>query len=196
MMDSQAGTEANIVASTANAFLNPANTVNLILGTTTKNLALALQASENQGVTKILSNPRVFTLDGQKAVIKQTDEVPYTVVEDGVASIELKEAGIILTVTPVIVGDGNIILTVEVEKSSVDITIANPPLAKRTITTKLLIKDETIVVIGGVFTQKTVDTQQKTPLIGDLPFIGNLFRKDQSTDIRKELLVFLAPRII
>jgi type IV pilus assembly protein PilQ len=194
--DSQAGTEANIVASTANAFLNPANTVNLILGTTTKNLALALQASENQGVTKILSNPRVFTLDGQQAVIKQTDEVPYTVVEDGVASIELKEAGIILTVTPVIVGDGNIILTVEVEKSSVDITIANPPLAKRTITTKLLIKDETIVVIGGVFTQKTVDTQQKTPLIGDLPFIGNLFRKDQSTDIRKELLVFLAPRII
>ena len=194
--DSQAGTEANIAASTANAFLNPANTVNLILGTTTKNLALALQASESQGVTKILSNPRVFTLDGQKAVIKQTDEVPYTVVEDGVASIELKEAGIILTVTPVIVGDGNIILTVEVEKSSVDITIANPPLAKRTITTKLLIKDETIVVIGGVFTQKTVDTQQKTPLIGDLPFIGNLFRKDQSTDIRKELLVFLAPRII
>ena len=194
--DSQAGTEANITAGTNNAFLNPANTVNLILGTTTKNLALALQASESQGVTKILSNPRVFTLDGQKAVIKQTDEVPYTVVEDGVASIELKEAGIILTVTPVIVGDGNIILTVEVEKSSVDITIANPPLAKRTITTKLLIKDQTIVVIGGVFTQKTVDTQQKTPLIGDLPFIGNLFRKDQSTDTRKELLVFLAPRII
>ena len=186
----------NLTASAANGFLNPANTVNLILGTTTENLALALQASESQGVTKILSNPRVFTLDGQKAVIKQTDEVPYTVVEDGVASIELKEAGIILTVTPVIVGDGNIILTVEVEKSSVDITIANPPLAKRTITTKLLIKDQTIVVIGGVFTQKTVDTQQKTPLIGDLPFIGNLFRKDQSTDIRKELLVFLAPRII
>ena len=194
--DSQAGTEANITAGTNNAFLNPANTVNLILGTTTKNLALALQASESQGVTKILSNPRVFTLDGQEAVIKQTDEVPYTVVEDGVASIELKEAGIILRVTPVIVGDGNIILTVEVEKSSVDITIPNPPLSKRTITTKLLIKDETIVVIGGVFTQKTVDTQQKTPLLGDLPFVGNIFRKDQSTDIRKELLVFLAPRII
>jgi type IV pilus assembly protein PilQ len=194
--DGTDGNFANLAASAANGFLNPANTVNLILGTTTENLALALQASESQGVTKILSNPRVFTLDGQKAVIKQTDEVPYTVVEDGVASIELKEAGIILTVTPVIVGDGNIILTVEVEKSSVDITIANPPLAKRTITTKLLIKDETIVVIGGVFTQKTVDTQQKTPLIGDLPFIGNLFRKDQSTDIRKELLVFLAPRII
>ena len=194
--DSQAGTVANITAGATNGFLNPANTVNLILGTTTKNLALALQASESQGVTKILSNPRVFTLDGQKAVIKQTDEVPYTVVEDGVASIELKEAGIILTVTPVIVGDGNIILTVEVEKSAVDTTIANPPLSKRTITTKLLIKDETIVVIGGVFTQKTVDTQQKTPLLGDLPFIGNIFRKDQSTDIRKELLVFLAPRII
>ena len=152
--------------------------------------------SETKGITKILSNPRVFTLDGQAAEIKQIDQVPYTVVAEGVASIELKDAGISLSVTPVIVGDGNIILTVSVEKSTVDTTVANPPIATRTITTKLLIQDQTIVVIGGVFTQSSKDSQSKTPILGDLPIIGNLFRKDDTTDVRKELLVFLAPRII
>jgi len=172
------------------------NAVGLILGTTSENLSIALAASETKGITKVLSNPRVFTLDGQAAEIKQIDQVPYTVIADGVASIELKDAGISLSVTPVIVGDGNIILTVSVEKSTVDTTVANPPIATRTITTKLLIQDQTIVVIGGVFTQSTKDAQTKTPILGDLPFIGSLFRKDDVRDVRKELLVFLAPRII
>jgi len=83
-----------------------------------------------------------------------------------------------------------------VEKSTVDTTVANPPIATRTITTKLLIQDQTIVVIGGVFTQSSKDSQSKTPILGDLPIIGNLFKKDDTTDVRKELLVFLAPRII
>ena len=193
--------DANVVDITsslmnASASATAGNTLGLILGTSTKNLSIALAASETKGVTKILSNPRVFTLDGQAAEIKQVDQIPYTKVEDGVTSIELKEAGITLKVTPVIVGDGNIILTVEVEKSTVDTTIANPPIAKRTITTKLLIKDQTIVVIGGVFTQSIKDSRSQTPLLGDIPIFGKLFKKADTTDVRKELLVFLAPRII
>jgi len=172
------------------------NAINFILGTSAQNLALALAASETKGITKVLSNPRVFTLDGQAAQIKQIDQVPYTVIADGVATIELKDAGITLDVTPVIVGDGNIILTVKVEKSTVDTTIANPPIATRTITTKLLIQDKTIVVIGGVFTSQSKDSQSKTPFFGDLPLIGRMFKKDDNTEVRKELLVFLAPRII
>ena len=100
------------------------NALGLILGTSTKNLAIDLKASETKGITKILSNPRVFTLDGQKAEIKQVDEIPYTVIEDGVATLAFKDAGITLEVTPVLVGDGNIILTVEVEKSTADQTQA------------------------------------------------------------------------
>jgi len=172
------------------------NALGLILGTSTKKLAIDLAASETKGITKILSNPRVFTLDGQAAEIKQVDQIPYTKVEDGVTSVELKEAGITLKVTPVIVGDGNIILTVEVEKSTVDTTVSNPPIAKRTITTKLLIQDQTIVVIGGVFTQSYKDSKSQTPILGDLPLIGNLFKKVDKTDVRKEILVFLAPTII
>ena len=172
------------------------NALGLILGTSTQNLAIALAASELKGVTKILSNPRVFTLDGQVAEIKQVDQIPYIRIEDGERTIELKEAGITLKVTPQIVGDGNIILSVEVEKSTVNTTLTNPPIATRTISTKLLIQDETIVVIGGVFTQSYKDSETKTPYFGDLPFIGNLFKKDEKTDVRKEILVFLAPTII
>ena len=172
------------------------NALGLILGTTTKNLAIDLKASETKGITKILSNPRVFTLDGKTAQIKQVDQIPYTKIEEGVSSVELKDAGITLKVTPVIVGDGNIILTVEIEKSTVDITIENPPIAKNAITTKLLIQDQTIVVIGGLYIEDFVGAESKTPILGDLPLIGNLFKKETKKDKRKEILVFLAPTII
>jgi type IV pilus assembly protein PilQ len=101
-----------------------------------------------------------------------------------------------LKVTPVIVGDGNIILTVEIEKSTVDITIEEPPIATNTITTQLLIKDQTIVVIGGLYIEDFVGSESKTPILGDLPLIGNLFKKETKKDKRKEILVFLAPTII
>ena len=172
------------------------NALGLILGTSTKNLAIDLKASETKGITKILSNPRVFTLDGITAEITQVDEIPYTKIEDGEKTTELKEAGITLKVTPVIVGDGNIILTVEIEKSTVDLTIENPPIAKNKITTKLLIKDQTIVVIGGLYIEDFVGAESKTPILGDLPLIGNLFKKETKKDKRKEILVFLAPTII
>jgi type IV pilus assembly protein PilQ len=172
------------------------NLLGLVLGTSTKNLAIELKAAESKGITKVLSNPRVFTLDGQKAEIKQVDEIPYTLVEDGVATLAFKDAGITLEVTPVLVGDGNIILTVEVEKSTADQTQSEPSINKSTITTKLLVQDQTIVVIGGVFTQDVQDSRSQTPVLSDLPLIGNLFKKVDKKEVRKEILIFLAPTII
>jgi|TARA_B100002003_G_scaffold195571_1_gene185476 type IV pilus assembly protein PilQ len=171
--------------------------IGFILGTSASNLKLELSASEKDGVTKVLSNPRVFTLDGEEAVIIQGEEIPYkTEAEGGGTDIQFKEAGVKLTVTPTIVGDGNIILAVKVEKKTAKSDEANPPITTREITTKLLIRDDTIVVIGGVFTQETIDATNKVPFFGDLPFVGKLFRYEKGSDIRKELLVFLAPRII
>ncbi len=168
-----------------------------ILGTSSSNLKLELSASEKDGVTKVLSNPRVFTLDGEEAIIIQGEEIPYkTEAEGGGTDIDFKEAGVKLTVTPTIVGDGNIILSVKVEKKTAKTDEENPPITTREITTKLLIRDNTIVVIGGVFTQETVDSVDKVPFFGDLPFVGSMFRHKKDTDVRKELLVFLAPRII
>ena len=171
--------------------------IGFILNTSSAALKFELSASEKDGVTKVLSNPRVFTLDNEEAIIIQGEEIPYkTEAEGGGTDIEFKEAGVKLTVTPSIVGDGNIILNVKIEKKTAKTSDANPPIITREITTKLLIKDSTIVVIGGVFTQETVDSTNKVPFFGDLPLIGSLFRYDKDSDVRKELLVFLAPRVI
>ena len=171
--------------------------IGFILATSSANLKIELSASEKDGITKVLSNPRVFTLDNEEAVIIQGEEIPYkTEAEGGGTDIEFKEAGVKLTVTPSIVGDGNIILKVKVEKKTAKNDEANPPITTREITTKLLIRDNTIVVIGGVFTQETVDTTNKVPFFGDIPILGKLFQYKKDSDVRKELLVFLAPRII
>ena len=126
--------------------------------------------------------------------IKKHPELGIEVLDE--ADIEFKEAGVKLTVTPSIVGDGNIILNVKIEKKTAKTSDANPPIITREITTKLLIKDNTIVVIGGVFTQETVDSTNKVPFFGDIPILGQLFQYNKDSDVRKELLVFLAPRVI
>ena len=160
-------------------------------------LKIELTAMEKQGYSKIVSNPRVFTLDNQEAVIIQGDEIPYqSATQEGGTEVQFKDAGIQLTVTPSIVGDGNIILTVTVEKKSANTSTRNPPITTRSINTKLLIKDNTVVVIGGVFTQESSDGEDKVPFLGDIPLMKHLFRYKSDKDVRKELLVFLAPRII
>jgi type IV pilus assembly protein PilQ len=173
--------------------------VGFILQATATALKIELSASETDGVTKILSNPRVFTLDNQEAIITQGLQIPYkTEAEGGGTDYEFKEAGVKLTVTPSIVGDGNIILDVKVEKKS-EKTVPGADaltISVNEITTKLLVKDNTIVVIGGVYTQTTKENISKVPFFGDIPFIGRLFRKDTNSDSRKELLIFLAPRVI
>ncbi|MDB3945534.1 type IV pilus secretin PilQ [Gammaproteobacteria bacterium] len=171
--------------------------VGLMVQSASTLLKAELSAMEKQGFSKIVSNPRVFTLDNQEAVIIQGDEIPYqSASESGGTEVQFKNAGIKLIVTPSIVGDGNIILTVSVEKKSANTSTRNPPITSRSITTKLLIKDNTVVVIGGVFTQETSDGEDKVPFLGDLPVVKHLFRFKSDKDVRKELLVFLAPRII
>jgi type IV pilus assembly protein PilQ len=175
-----------------------AGSAQFILNTSSSVLKIELSADEQNGITKIISNPKVFTLDNQEAIIKQVVQIPYKVVQEGEVTYEFKEAGLILTVTPSIVGDGNIILSVNVEKSSaIDIAGTDfKSIDSNEIKTKLLVQDNTVVVIGGVFTQDLKDTSSKVPLIGDIPLFGNLFKIDSNSDRRKELLIFLAPRII
>jgi type IV pilus assembly protein PilQ len=160
-------------------------------------LKVELDAMEADGFTKILSNPRVYVLNNEEAIIKQGWEIPYkTESESGGTDIEFKDAMLILTVTPSIVGDGNVRLSIKIEKKDADETATNPPLQSEEITTKLMVKDGTVVVIGGVKKQKTVDSTDKVPFFGDLPILGNLFRHKKDTDKFEELLVFIAPRII
>lgn len=171
--------------------------VGLLFSSDVRTLKMELSAMESEGLTKILSNPRVFTLNNEQAVIKQGWEIPFSSEsQSGGTDIQFKEAMLELTVTPSIVGDGNVILDIRVEKKDVDETVTNPPFQSQEITTKLMVKDDTIVVIGGVKKQKTVGAINKVPYLGDIPFVGNLFRYTLDTDEREELLIFIAPRII
>jgi len=177
---------------------NPFGGVGMIAGIgNSAELKMELSAMESQGLSKIISNPRIFTLDNQEAIIFQGDEVPYETTSDQGTRIEFKEAGLKLAVIPQIIGDGNLQLSIQINKDSVDTTIAdNPPITKSEIRTNLVTKDGEIVVMGGIYTQTNIKTRNKVPGIADIPGIGNLFRRNSTENEKKELIIFIAPRVL
>lgn len=165
-------------------------------GGSSESLKVELTAMEAQGLTKVISNPKIFTLDNQEAIIFQGDEVPYETVSDSGTQIEFKEAGLKLAVTPTIVGDGNLQLEVHVNKDSVDTTKANPPITKSEIKTSLVTRNNEIVAVGGIYTETKSKGKDKVPGLGDVPLFGKLFSRDTKGDDRKELIIFIAPKIL
>ena len=159
-------------------------------------LKLELTALEQEGLSKVISNPRIFTLDNQEAIIFQGSEVPYTTVSSEGTRIEFRDAGLRLAVTPTIVGDGNIVMSLLVEKDTVDTSVENPPITSSSMTTSLVSKDGEIVVIGGIYTVSEVGAIEKVPFFGDLPYVGKVFKSDTRTDSRDELMIFIAPRVL
>ena len=168
----------------------------ILLDTTALDLQVELTAMESMGISKIISNPKVFTLDNETAVITQGDEIAYESTSSEGTSTEFKEAALKLEVTPSIVGDGNIIMDVKINKDSADTSLSNPPVSKTEITTKLLIADGTIVVIGGIYKETLSDTVSKTPILSDIPIVGNLFKRVKKGEDLDRLLIFIAPRIL
>ena len=167
-----------------------------ILGTGV--LKLELEALESLGLNKILSSPSVFTLNNQQATITQGDQIPYQTTSDGTTTTEFKEAALSLTVTPSIIGDGNVLLDIQVNNDAPK-TIAGadePGISTNEITTKLLVSDGDIVVIGGIKKNTINNTRTKTPGLSKVPVVGNLFKSKNKTDELKELLIFIAPRVI
>ena len=162
----------------------------------TIDLKLELTNMEKKGLSKIISNPRIFTLDNQEAVIFQGSEIPYETISQNGTQIEFKEAGLRLAVTPTVVGDGNLMLSLILNKDSADTTQSNPPITKSQINTNLVTKDNSIVVIGGIYTQTKNDSASSVPGLGDLPLAGKLFRNDEKSDGKKELMIFISPHIL
>ena len=185
------GQISNLAAGSASGSLG------ILLDTTALDLQIELTAMEQMGISKIISNPKVFTLDNETAVITQGVEIPYSSTSSEGTSTEFKEAALKLQVTPSIIGDGNIIMDVQINKDSAkDTTGGEPSIDKTEIATKLLVADQTIVVIGGIYTETLSDTVSKTPLLSDMPVIGNLFKKVKKGEDLKRLLIFIAPRIL
>ena len=143
-------------------------------------------------------NLDVVELDNQTATVTQGTEIPYTTISDGAASTSFKEAALKLEVTPSIVGDGNVLMTLKVNNDSVQEGSESdePPVDKMEINTRLLVADGDIVVIGGIKKSSVTNRVDKTPKLGDVPVIGNLFKGTANTDDLSELLVFIAPRVL
>ena len=161
-------------------------------------LKLELEALESLGKNKIISSPSIFTLNNQEAKITQGTQIAYQVTSDGTTTTEFKEAALSLTVTPSIIGDGNILLDIQVNNDS-PIEVAGsdePGIKTNEITTKLLVSDGDIVVIGGIKINTQADTNTKTPGLSEVPVFGNLFKGKTESNKLSEMLIFLAPRVI
>ena len=161
-------------------------------------LKVEIEALESLGLSKTLSQPSVFTLNNQEATITQGTQIAYQTTADGTTTTEFKEAALSLTVTPSIIGDGNVLLDIQVNNDS-PVTVAGsdePGIKTNSIVTKLLVSDGDIVVIGGIKKNTTNNTNSKTPGVSKVPVIGNLFKSKNNSDELVELLIFIAPRVI
>jgi len=174
------------------------------LGFVTNNAILDLQLSamEKTGNGEVVSQPKVVTADKETAKILKGSEVPYQEASSsGATSTSFKEAALSLEVTPQITPDNRIIMEVRVTKDEPDFSQAAstggvPAIRKNEVNAKVLVSDGETIVIGGVFSNTQSKSVDKVPLLGDLPFVGRVFRRDLVQDRKSELLVFITPRIL
>lgn len=161
-------------------------------------LSLELSALESDGKGKIISSPRLITADRVEATIEDGQEIPYTeTAPNGATSVSFKKATLSLKVTPQVTPDGNVIMDLKVNKDSRgEDTTAGPAIDTKQIQTKVLVENGGTVVIGGIYTQTLQDTTDKIPLLGDIPVLGALFRHKSKLDQKREMLIFISPRIM
>ena len=163
-------------------------------------LDLELSAMEKTGNGEVVSQPKVVTSDKETAKILKGTEIPYQESSSsGATTTSFKEAALSLEVTPQITPDNRVIMEVKVTKDEPD--YANsfnniPPIKKNEVDAKVLVSDGETIVIGGVFSNTQSKSVESVPFLGELPYLGRLFRRDIITDKKNELLVFLTPRIL
>jgi type IV pilus assembly protein PilQ len=161
-------------------------------------LNLELSALEADGKGKIVSSPRVVTADKVKAVIEQGTELPYQVASaSGATAIAFRKANLVLEVTPQITPEGGLILELDINKDSVgQLTTAGYAIDTKHIRTQVLVDNGGTVVIGGIFTMNEITTENKVPFFGDLPGLGRLFKSQVRASEKKEMLVFITPKMV
>ncbi len=161
-------------------------------------LSLELSAMEADGQGKIVSSPRLITADQTKALIEQGTEYPYSVTApNGATTIAFKKAVLKLEVTPQITPEGNIILDLDVNKDSRgEITEQGVAIDTKHIKTQVLVENGGTVVIGGIFEIEETNQENKIPMLGDVPVLGNLFKSRTKESMKREMLVFITPKVI
>ena len=166
----------------------------------TPSLRIKLSALESTGEGKIISSPRLTTLDNKEASIEQGLRIPYLKINtDGTVATDFIEANLKLTVTPHVTADGYIRMEIDVKKDTPDDSIKVlevPAIDKKEVKTEVLVKDGEVVVIGGIYTYTKTSSVAAVPLFYKIPLLGWLFQKKSKDDNKKELLIFIAPNIV
>ncbi|HEY9980571.1 TPA: type IV pilus secretin PilQ [Neisseria meningitidis] len=181
-----------------------ANSISLVRAISSGALNLELSASESLSKTKTLANPRVLTQNRKEAKIESGYEIPFTVtsIANGGSSTntELKKAVLGLTVTPNITPDGQIIMTVKINKDSpAQCASGNQTIlciSTKNLNTQAMVENGGTLIVGGIYEEDNGNTLTKVPLLGDIPIIGNLFKTRGKKTDRRELLIFITPRIM
>jgi type IV pilus assembly protein PilQ len=206
------GTQGNLSASAGGTGVNlPADVIYgaFRLGRVTSNFMFdsIISAAAKKGKAKVLSDPKVATLNNKKAVIEITDQTPYdqqtATVSNGQTTISHNysniDTGITLEVTPAITSDGHIAMHVvpSVKQLSAQPNgVAPPPTATRKTDTNVIVNDGETIVIGGLIHDTQSDYTYKVPILGDIPILGYLFKKKTSSRVRMELLIFVTPKVL
>jgi type IV pilus assembly protein PilQ len=161
-------------------------------------LNLELSALESEGHAEVIARPKVITADKQQAVISSGVEIPYQEASSsGATSVSFKSATLSLTVKPQITPDDRVIMELEVKQDTVGAVFNGvPSINTNNISTQVLVDNGETIVLGGIFTTQVTESETKTPILGDIPYLGNLFKRRTASDDKQELLIFITPRLI
>jgi type IV pilus assembly protein PilQ len=192
------GLNSNFPAAGLNAFNAGAFSFVLFNSSVSRLLNVEISALESDGKGKIIASPRVLTADQAEAIIEQGTEIPYQqATSSGATSVTFRKAVLSLKVKPQITPDGNVIMTLDVNKDQPGVTVGtNVQINTKHVKTEVLVENGGTVVIGGIYEQNDRTDTTKIPFLGDLPFVGFFFRGNSTSSNKTELLVFITPRIV
>jgi type IV pilus assembly protein PilQ len=188
----------NLPAAAIGGFQTGTFALTLVNSSLSTLLNLEVSALQADGRGKIVSSPRVITADKVKATIEQGTEIPYQqATSSGATSVSFKKAVLKLEVTPQITPEGAVFLDVKVNKDSRgQDTASGPAINTKNVQTQVLVENGGTVVLGGIYEQEEQTTITKVPFLGDLPVVGYLFKNRKMINDRKELMIFITPRVV
>jgi len=161
------------------------------------NLSATLDWLERNGSANIIARPKIVTSEGQSARIESGTEVPYQVMNDDSLSVEFRQAGLVLEVTPEVKDATTLLLNLKIHQDSVgDMVNGVPSLETNRVQTQVEVQNQETLVLGGIFREERLVTVSKVPVLGDVPLLGGLFRQRTEQQEKRELLVFITPKLL
>lgn len=197
-MDTNFGGLASTAPSSSGVNGSPGAAAGISFGTLSSNikLDLRLNAAVSAGLVRIVSTPRVATLNHKSAKITQGQQIPYTASTSDKIETKFVEAALALEVTPHINPNGTVVMKIDAKNDSPGSTGNPPAINKKQATTEMMLRDGETTVIGGIFVESESNNDDGVPYLSDVPWLGGLFKSNESKRSRNELLIFITPRII